>query len=148
MKILKRYFGSTKKRTDHVPDPCLFDYCDVYLPNCNFFITDIDLFIRDANGNFMFVEVKAKKRKPKKAQAISYRFLHELIIQATKTGALHLPNFMFLDWKYYGYHLLQYENTNLADGKAYFDNKEVSLDKLAEILSFRCDCLKLYASSQ
>lgn len=37
---------------------------------------------------------------------------------------------------YRGYHLIQFENEGPEDGKIYFDRKEISKEKLKELLTF------------
>jgi len=141
----------TGRKTNFVPDPYFYDWCITHLPNRRlFFITDIDMIIRDRNGRIMLVEKKCKKAVPKKSQSITYRMLHALILRADKTGALDLGDGYgsLYDWTYYGFHLLQFENTSFEDGKAYFDNKEVTEEELKKILSFDSDILKVKASSE
>ena len=38
--------------------------------------------------------------------------------------------------KYYGFHLIQFENTSPIDGEIYFDYKKIDVQKLIKILSF------------
>jgi len=141
----------TGRKTNFVPDPYFYDWCKINLPSRYlFFITDIDMIIRDRKGRIMLIEKKCKKAVPKKSQSITYRMLHNLILKADKTGALDLGagHSSLYDWTYYGFHLLQFENTSFEDGKAYFDNKEVTEEELKKILSFDSDILKVQASSE
>jgi hypothetical protein len=142
----QRFFDCEKKRTAFVPDAYFYDYCNALLPSSkDFWITDIDLYIRDRNNNFMFIEKKCNNSTPSKCQAISYQILHTLIMKSDGCGKLELPYFNINNWQYYGYHLLQFEGTTFEDGKIFFDGKEITIQELTEIMSFKSNKIKAVA---
>lgn len=142
---IERFFGCNKKRSNLVPDAYFWDFCNTFLPQKKFSITDIDMILRNSRNQMMIIEKKCKMKEPSAAQSITYQMLHGLIMQANKSGPIHLPKFIMDKWTYYGYHLLQFENTSFDDGKVYFDHREVTQDELVKIMSFDSDILKVWA---
>ena len=84
--------------------------------------TNIDYFWKNyKNSKFMLIEEKRYMAKP------AY-FQHKIFQQ--------LHNAFKNDPNYYGFHLIQFENTNPEDGKTFLDNKEITKEELISFLSF------------
>lgn len=136
-----------RQRTNFVPDAYFYDFCTSNLPSAkDFWITDIDLFIRDRNNNFMFIEKKCKNGLPTRCQEISYHWLHAFVLNSNGRS-LELPTHNVNNWQYYGYHLLQLEGTTFEDGKIFFDNIEITKTELIDIMSFRSNKINILAKN-
>jgi len=85
--------------------------------------TDIDFVWRNyKTGEFMLVEEK--------------RYRSAMTYSQCKTFSVLDEHFMTHPL-YKGFHLLQFENTSPDDGKIYWDRKEITVDKLIELLQFK-----------
>ena len=142
----ERYFGCDKPRTKYVPDPYFYDFCNTYLPSSkNYWITDIDICIRDRNNNMMFIEMKYYMAEPTKVQSNTFHIFHALFKKADGCGRLELPYLNVENWQYYGFHLLQFEGTTFENGKVFFDRKEVTQDEFIKLMSFESENIKIIA---
>ena len=111
-----------------------------HLPDCeSYFISDIDMLIRDRAGNLLLAEIKRRGAEMNHHQRTTYELLDELIkagIQANPKGII-IPSMRYpLKLKYKGIHLLQFENTTFEDGQIYWDKKQITPDQLKLILRF------------
>lgn len=135
-----RLYRGTRRRTEHVgPETELFDWFGANLPNAHhFYVTDLDMIIRDRSGNLMLVEVKRKGFKTKHHQKRTFQVLDRLIRAGIKAtlGKVHVDGFP-MPVTYKGLHLLEFENTNFEDGQVRWDNREIDEFKLIQILSFQ-----------
>ena len=73
----------------------------------------------------MFIEIKSRKKYPKKGQKIMWKNIHKWMLKGIDN-----------DWEYLGFHLIQFENTDFEDGKCYLDKKEIKEKELIDFLSF------------
>jgi hypothetical protein len=129
-------------KTRHAADPYLIHWTGENLPDKKaFFVSDLDLIIRDARNDkehIMLIEVKRYMGKVAICQQSTFDILHKLI-----NAGLHqlryqvnCKNEVPHNIKYHGFHLLQFEKSSFEDGKVYFDGKEVSEQQLINVLSF------------
>jgi hypothetical protein len=94
--------------------------------NTGYLVTDIDFVLYNYKKKvIMILEVKTRNSELKQWQRYFYKDLNGWLRKG-----------MSCDWDYRGIHLLRLENTNLYDGKIYFDNKEITENELIKILSF------------
>ena len=85
--------------------------------------TNIDYVWKNYKTNdWMIIEEKRYGCQPK--------FYQEKIFDVLNWCCKHHPNF-------HGVHILVFEKTSPDDGKIYWDGKEISRNKLIEILSFK-----------
>lgn len=143
-----RSYGCTKPRSEYLGDPYMFDFTHSFCPSTCFFITDIDFVIRNCNNDIMLIEKKCKMQYPSKPQSYTYQMLHEFIVRADGTGKIELQGITLDNWQYYGYHLLQFQNSTFENGNVYFDSKQVENEQeLAQIFNFNYQRLRLFSSS-
>lgn len=91
-----------------------------------FCASDLDFILWNwKTKKVMFLEIKTRNSYPKYFQKSMYNNLHKWI-----------KNGIDADWKYYGFHLIVFENTTFEDGKCYLDNEEISEQELIKFLSF------------
>lgn len=138
----------TGRRTDHAVDDYLMDWTQTNLPNAkDFFITDVDMVIRDRDDNIMILEVKRRKGNVSVCQSTTLQLIAIGLkeIDGKQVQTLHYKDRARLEGsqtfnhiiKYHGIHFLQFENTTFEDGKVYFNRREISERELIEILSFK-----------
>ncbi len=90
-----------------------------------FLVSDLDFIMENyKTKNLMLLEVKTRNADLKEWQ----RRLFENLDRWLKKGIDE-------DWTYLGFHTLKFENTCFADGKCFFDNKQITEEKLKELLS-------------
>lgn len=127
------------RRTDHAPDPYLYDFFYQNLPDgFQYFVTDLDLVIRNRAGDLMLVEVKRKNADPPIHQRVTLAILDKLIRAGLKQfpgGRIPVDGWT-VNVSYHGCHLLQFENTTAEDGRVYWDREEVNFSQLIDRLSF------------
>lgn len=136
-KVIKTY-----RKTEYATDAYLMDWTSTNLPsNKDYFITDVDLVIRDVRGNtenLMLIEVKRRKAKAKLHQQSTLSILHRAITYGLKAkgntiicqnGITHKLNFC-------GCHVLTMEGTTFENGRIYWDNIEITEEQLIKLLSF------------
>jgi hypothetical protein len=128
-----------QRKTDHAPDPYLYDLFARILPSPkSFWITDLDLVLRDRAGNFMIVEVKRRLADLTHNQRTTIAVVDKLIKAGVEaTGGQVTANGHTMDVSFKGSHLLQFENTTAEDGRIFWDREEVTLEELARIMSFQ-----------
>ena len=73
----------------------------------------------------MFLEIKTRNSEIRQGQKLMWINIHNWI----KKG-------IDKDWTYYGFHLIQFENTSFEDGKCFFDYEEITEIDLIKKLSF------------
>lgn len=115
------------------------------LPNRDYWITDVDLFIRSIKGCCMLVEVKCKGAELPPHQKISYEILD--FMAQLSNGKYYVPESLQIpiEIKYFGKHVLKFENTTFKNGNVYWDDQEITEPELVSILAFdeNCnDCLR------
>ena len=127
-------------RTEHAPDPYLMGWTAEHLPDCeSYFISDIDMLIRDRAGNLLLAEIKRRGAEMNHHQRTTYELLDKLIkagIKANPKGII-IPSMRYpLKINYKGVHLLQFENTTFENGPIFWDKKPISPEQLKLILRF------------
>jgi hypothetical protein len=125
---------------EHSPDPYFQNWTRYNLPQrMDYYITDVDLVIRSREGKLMIIEIKRRNSQMNDHQRTTYELLDGLIkagIKCSHSG-LKIPSLKFpVKVKYYGFHLLQFENTTFEDGRVYWNHQEVTPDQIRQILSF------------
>jgi len=133
---------NTYRKTEHAVDAYLMDWTSQNLPNSrSFFITDLDLIIRDIRGNvenWMFVEVKRYRANSPVHQSSTFDVLHKVF----RIGLFVLDNEVKCKYgfthriEYHKFHMLQFEKTSFEDGLVFWDGKPISEQELIKILSF------------
>lgn len=134
---------TTKYRfSEHAPDPYLMDWMSQHLPGArNYFVTDVDLVIRNRQGCMMIVEVKRKGAKLKPHQRNTLAIIDTLIRAGIQmTGNTIAVDGMPIPVYYVGYFTLTLEGTTFEDGRIFFDGHEVSEQQLITILSMDFKC--------
>ena len=126
-------------RTEHAPDEYLLNWTKDKLPGSkNFWVSDVDLCIRDRRNNLMIVEVKRFKAVLSASQRITYLLLDGLIRKALRDGPkVKLKDDNVMSCQYAGFFVLQFERTNFSDGKAYIDGKQMTEREVIQLFSFR-----------
>ena len=132
--------NATGPRTEHAPDKYLMDWTAEHLPDCqSFYISDIDMLVRDRAGNFLIAEIKRRGAEMNHHQRTTYELLDKLIragIKANPKGII-IPSMRYpVKLNYKGVHLLQFENTSFEDGQIFWDKTPITPDKLKLILRF------------
>lgn len=91
-------------------------------------VTDLDfIFKNHKTKQIMMLEVKTRNASLKKHQQITFSEISHFLRLGYATS----------DWRYYGFHLLVFERTCFADGKAFLDNKQITEQELIDYLSFK-----------
>ena len=92
------------------------------LSSSNGYVTsDIDYVWNDYNSNkFMFIEEKCNMATSDFSQSKTFKLVR---------SSINNSNF-------YGFHLIQFENTNPSNGKVYLDGEEIPEEQLEEFLKF------------
>ncbi len=89
-------------------------------------VTDLDFVLWNYKTKcVMIIEVKTRNTLPRTGQKIMFHHLHRWISNGIDKG-----------WKYLGFHLIVFENTNFQDGKCWLDHKETTEQDLIKFLSF------------
>lgn len=87
--------------------------------------SDLDFVLWNWKTNkVMLIEVKTRMAKPRTGQKMMWGLINKWIRKGIES-----------DWKYLGFHLVQFENTIFEDGKCLLDNKEISEQDLITFLS-------------
>jgi hypothetical protein len=87
--------------------------------------SDLDFVLWNWKTNkVMLIEVKTRMAKPRTGQKMMWSLIDKWIRKGIES-----------DWKYLGFHLVQFENTIFEDGKCLLDNKEISEQDLITFLS-------------
>jgi hypothetical protein len=132
--------GQARRRTQHAPDAYLMDWTAENLPSCeSFFITDLDMVVRDRKGNMLIAEVKRRSATMTPQQRTTYELISELIKEGIKANpdGIIVPSMRYpVKVNYLGVHLLQFENTTFEDGQIFWDKTPISTEQLKGILSF------------
>ncbi len=130
--------GSTARKTQYAGDPYLMDWIGRNLPaKQSFFVTDVDLVLRDRRGRLMLLEVKRKGAPVKRHQRTTLHLLDKLIRAGIEAREVFDVGGIEIRPQYYGLHLVTFQNTTFEDGKVYFDRQPVTEEELARILSFK-----------
>lgn len=88
--------------------------------------SDLDFILWNWKTNkIMLLELKTRKSYPRTGQRIMWNLLHRWINKGLDDT-----------WTYYGFHLIQFENSSFLDGKCYLDKKEIQEKELIDFLSF------------
>jgi hypothetical protein len=132
--------AKTYRRTDHAADPYLFDWTSRNLPDCkSFFVSDIDMVVRNRAGCLQLVEIKKKGVKyMRPPQAITYQIIDaglqaingQLVTVTTGTWTTKVPVI------YFGHHLLTFENTTFENGNVFWNGDQVTEQEVIDLLSF------------
>lgn len=107
-------------------------WCRENLPDGSekFWVTDVDFYLRNGNTKkFMLLEIKCRNTNPTTPQTYAFEMLNHLI----KEGIRHA--YKFTDWKYLGFHLIQFETEPYGTGSIYLDHEEIKESELIEFLS-------------
>ncbi len=92
--------------------------------NLGFIATNIDYVWQNyKTDKWMIIEEKRYGRQPK--------FYQKKILDLLRWCGEYHP-------KFYGVHILIFENTNPDDGKIFWDGKQITRTELLNILSFNC----------
>lgn len=92
--------------------------------NC-FTANDLDFVLRNyKTKQIMIIETKCRRANVTDGQRFFYQDLNSIL----KAGCAATG------WEYMGVHLVQFEKLGPNDGKVFFDGKEVSEDRLKEII--------------
>jgi len=84
--------------------------------------TDIDyIWLNMRKGLYMFIEEKRYKSWPASTQIEIFKKLDDVLTR---------------DYRYRGFHLIQFENTNPDDGKIYLNGMEIDKEDLIKFLRF------------
>lgn len=124
------------KHPHFVCDRYLYNWTNRNLPDKKlFFVTDIDMVLRNREGDLMLVEVKRQKAEPSPSQRRTLKVLDRLIKDGLRfnNGEISIDGHE-MPINYHGLHLLQFERSTFEDGKVFFDREEVSEEKLVSIL--------------
>ena len=130
---------SSRQRSKYIPDAYLYNWTINNLPDSkNFFITDVDMILRNRKGSLMLLEIKKRGATVPPHQRTTLKIIDQLI----KAGLRQSKGKVSFDsWElpisYKGLHLLQFKNTTFEDGLVFFDNKQVTESQLIEILAMR-----------
>ena len=129
--------GETNRKTGFVGDPYLMDWIGRNLPDKNnFFVTDVDLVLRNRDGALMLIEVKRKGAPVKRHQRTTLFLLDSLIREALYHRRTFPADGYSVTPTYYGLHLITFTNTTFEDGAVMFDRDQVTEEELAALLSF------------
>lgn len=91
-----------------------------------YMVSDLDFILQNyKTKKLMLLEIKTRHSDLKIWQKRLFKNLHKWI-----------NNGIDADWKYLGFHLIQFENTYFEDGKCFFDYKEISEKDLKSKLTF------------
>ena len=127
----------------HFYNADFLEFCKTYLPGeVDFWINDIDTFIlRNRTGEIMLLEIKKNGYRPKPNQVRGFKIIDALMRagQDATGGRVTIS----VDSKperyrvnYRGFFLLTLSGTNIKESKLYWGAKEVTMDELADLLSF------------
>lgn len=87
--------------------------------------SDLDFFLWNwKTKKVMMLEIKTRNSYPRRWQDIMWNNISKWISKGIDD-----------DWTFYGYHLIQFENTCFSDGKCFLNTIEISEEKLIEFLS-------------
>ena len=101
-----------------------------YLPQSKFTVTDLDFCLfNHKTKKFMLLEIKCRMAEPKEWQRDALAMVNSLI----KVGMGYSSQ--YLDWKYLGTHLIQFETEPFDIGSIYLDHEEIKESELIEFLS-------------
>ena len=129
--------GATNRKTDFVGDPYLMDWIGRNLPDkYSFYVTDVDLVIRNRQGAIMLIEVKRKDAAVKRHQRTTLFLLDSMIRAALRSQTTFKADGYTITPTYYGLHLVTFANTTFENGAVYFDRDQVTEAELAALLSF------------
>ena len=129
--------GETNRKTDFVGDPYLMDWIGRTLPDkFSFYVTDVDLVLRNREGALMLIEVKRKSAPVKRHQRTTLFLLDSLIREALYHRRTFPADGYQVTPTYYGLHLITFTNTTFEDGAVLFDRDPVTEEELAALLSF------------
>ena len=118
----------TRKENTFKRDNYFSSWCREKLPESKtgFMVSDIDFILYDYKfKRIMLIETKCMNTEIKTWQKNLFKNINKWIAKGIDD-----------DWKYDGFHLLVFENTNFSNGKVFFDHKEISENELLERLSF------------
>jgi hypothetical protein len=97
-----------------------------------FVTTNLDyIWSNYKTGRWMLIEEKRYKSTMTYAQIQQFKKLHAVAKQ---------------DDRYYGFHLIQFENTSPEDGKMWLDGKEITKEEHIKFLEFKAD-VEFYKSN-
>ena len=129
--------GATNRKTDFVGDPYLMDWIGRNISDkYSFYVTDVDLVIRNRQGAIMLIEVKRKGAAVKRHQRTTLFLLDSMIRAALRSQTTFKADGYTITPTYYGLHLVTFANTTFENGAVYFDRDQVTEEELAALLSF------------
>lgn len=101
-------------------------------------ITNLDYIIYNyATGDIMLLEEKRYGTTPKFWQKNIFELLHKVFILACKNGIkVKVKDNLMKPLKYYGMHLVVFENTSPEDGWIKLDNKFITKERFMLFLNF------------
>ena len=104
----------------------------------SFWITDIDMVIRDRQGNLMLVEVKCQGKKCETSQNVTFQILDHALknIDGLKVPVSIGGNTFQNSINYHGFHNLTFTASGFNDGEILWDNKPIEEKELIKVLSF------------
>ena len=129
--------GHSERKTDFVGDPYLMDWIGRTLPDkYSFYVTAVDLVLRNRDGALMLIEVKRKGAPVKRHQRTTLFLLDRMIREALRHRRTFEADGYSVTPTYYGLHLITFTNTTFEDGAVMFDRDQVTEEELAALLSF------------
>jgi hypothetical protein len=130
---------------DLVPDKKWKEWTLENLPSSkNYWVTDIDSFIRSRNGCFVIIEIKRQNAEVRTWQRLSLCIIADLLhksegetIQPSEINGLEFP----IKIKHFcGIQEIVFEKTWFDDGKVFLNGKESSEEEIIYHLKFGAFC--------
>ena len=118
----------TRQEFSNVRDLTFSGWIRKNLPDSSsgYLVTDLDFILQNyKTKKIMLLEIKTRKSDLKEWQKRLFRNLHRWIDKGIDN-----------DWEYLGFHIVQFENTCFADGKCFFDYKNINEKDLITKLTF------------
>tara|TARA_R110000744_G_scaffold6534_3_gene22829 strand:+ start:166 stop:555 length:390 start_codon:yes stop_codon:yes gene_type:complete len=125
----------TKKEITGIRDLTFSRWVRAKLPDSStgYCVSDLDFILWNwKSKKVIMIELKQRGGYPENFQSKMWSNINKWI----KKG---IDN----EWKYLGFHLIQFENTEFINGKCYLNRKEISEKNLIDFLSLDLDS-KIY----
>lgn len=128
----------TYRKTEFAPDSYLLDWTSANLPDSeNYFITDLDMVIRDRSGNMLILEVKRNGSNLRTHQSITFQIIDQALKNLGPAVNISISGYTFsLPVNYHGLHVLTFERTTFENGSIFLDGTPTTEDQLQKFLSF------------
>ena len=140
------------KNPEHVPDKKWKEWTLTNLPSSeNYWVTDIDSFIRSRYGCFLIVEIKRQQAEVKTWQSLGLGVIAQALNESE--GKTIEPNevnrlpFSIVINRFCGIQEIVFENTWFHDGKVYLNGKESSEHEIKYHLKFGAFCTECFPES-